>query len=314
MAKRVLMAAATALALGVFGVSAASAARPLTVCESGPPTCDYKSIQEAINAAKTGDTIKIAAGTYHEELEVPGGGTATRLTLQGAGASQTTIESGTRPGALVTLSSGVSATITGVTITRGGVGATCCSSPGGIVNRGTLTLNDSTVSGNFAGHEDGGGIRNEGGTVTLNDSTVSGNHAGCGGECRGGGILNDTGGTMTLNDSTVSGNTADTGRGGGISNSRGTMTLNDSAVSGNTAKTRGGGISNEGGTVTLNRTTVSENKAGGEGFGGKGGGIFNAGTLTGKKDVITANTAPEGAGIFNEPPGEVELTKSKVQP
>ena len=82
MAKRVLMATATVLALGVFGVSAASAAT-LTVCESGPPTCGYAHIQEAVNAAVSGDTIDIAAGTYilgRGELEIE-----KNLTLQGAG-------------------------------------------------------------------------------------------------------------------------------------------------------------------------------------------------------------------------------------
>jgi hypothetical protein len=29
--------------------------------------------------------------------------------------------------------------------------------------------------------------------------------------------------------------------------------------------------------------------------------------------VITGNTAPEGAGIFNEPPGEVNLKHSEIQ-
>ena len=63
---------------------------------------------------------------------------------------------------------------------------------GGIFNIGTLTLNDSTVSGNSA--DIGGGISNFG-TTALNNSTVSGNSA-----------LNDGGGisnfdTLTLNNS-----------------------------------------------------------------------------------------------------------------
>lgn len=65
---------------------------------------------------------------------------------------------------------------------------------GGIFNIGTLTLNDSTVSGNSA--DIGGGISNFG-TTALNNSTVSGNSA-----------LNDGGGisnfdTLTLNNSIV---------------------------------------------------------------------------------------------------------------
>jgi hypothetical protein len=49
-------------------------------------------------------------------------------------------------------------------------------SAGGIRNWGTLTLQSSTVSGNFA-VDDGGGIFNAG-TLTLQSSTVSGNTAG----------------------------------------------------------------------------------------------------------------------------------------
>jgi hypothetical protein len=46
---------------------------------------------------------------------------------------------------------------------------------GGIFNRGELTLEDSTVSGNIA-DDDGGGIYNGwDSTATLNNSTVSGN-------------------------------------------------------------------------------------------------------------------------------------------
>ena len=63
---------------------------------------------------------------------------------------------------------------------------------------GTLTLTNSTVSGNSARHR-GGGVYNNG-TATLTNSTVSGNDAYYGG----GGVFNS--GTLTLTNSTVSGN------------------------------------------------------------------------------------------------------------
>ena len=125
------------------------------------------------------------------------------------------------------------------------------SDSGGIDNLGTLTLTNSTVSGNTAG-DDGGGIsNNNNGTLTLTNSTVSGNTAGD----NGGGINNN--GTMTLTNSTVSGNTAQFG--GGIDND-GTMTLTNSTVSGNAASIDGGGIDNFG-TVMLVQSLLSGNTA-----------------------------------------------------
>ncbi len=68
---------------------------------------------------------------------------------------------------------------------------------GGIENLGTLTINDCTVSGNFA-NDGGGGITNAG-TLTITASTINGNYTQWGG-----GIENL--GTLTINDCTISGN------------------------------------------------------------------------------------------------------------
>jgi hypothetical protein len=284
------MATATVLALGVFGVSAASAAT-LTVCESGLPTCGYSSIQAAANAASSGDTIEIAAGTYSDVVFIE-----KNLTLQGAGAERTIID-----GDVDVFVEHPVVTITGVTVAN----------HHGVLNEGgTVTLSNSVVKN--SSKNGGGGIDNfGGGTVTLNNSTVSDNSAR---HFQGGGISNEEGGTVTLNNSTVSDNHAPRG-GGGIANEEGgTVTLRNSTVSGNsasgtaTAESSGGGIYNKSGTVTLSNTKVSGNTAE-----AKGGGIYNKATVMGSNDAITGNTAPEGAGIFNEPLGEVKLTNSKVQ-
>lgn len=153
---------------------------------------------------------------------------------------------------------------------------------GGIlVNNATLTLNDSTVSGNDAPF--GGGIENYYGSVTLNRSTVTDNNQSCPCASFGGGIVNTDGSTLklysstvsnnfggyvgggiindgdvTIRNSTISGNSAFVG--GGIANIIGTVNISQSIISGNAALF-GGGIENTYGSVTLNQSTVSGNYA-----------------------------------------------------
>ena len=220
------------------------------------------------------------------------------------------------------ISEGVAAELRGLSVTRG-----TAATDAGIVNTGTLTLTDSTVSGNgFSGIVNTGtlmltdstvsgngnsGIVNSGaltvtnstvsentnsgidndGTVMLTDITVSGN---------GGGIYNDDGGTLTLTDSTVSGN------GGGIYNGGGgRLTLTDSTVSGN----RSSGIYNDdGGTLTLTDCTVSGNTVI---YGGGGGIRNNLGTIVLTHCTVSENTADNGGGIRNNL-GTVMLTNCTV--
>ena len=96
---------------------------------------------------------------------------------------------------------------------------------GGIRNHGTLTVTDSTVSGNTA--EQGAGILNFG-TVALTSSTVSGNTS----RTWGGGITNWARATLTITNSTVSGNTADRG-GSAISTFEESLTLVNTLIDGN---------------------------------------------------------------------------------
>ncbi|MCW5201966.1 hypothetical protein VU12_03405 [Desulfobulbus sp. US4] len=110
---------------------------------------------------------------------------------------------------------------------------------------GDLTLNNATITGgkhrfvDLASPGNGGGITNACfGTVTLNNTTVSGNSA----DGYGGGIFNAPRATLTLNNCTVSGNTALSNDGGGIYSDNGAATLNNSTISGNTAAGDGGGI------------------------------------------------------------------------
>jgi hypothetical protein len=206
-----------------------------------------------------------------------------------------------------TVADGVTVTLDGFAVTggvtlfdcSGQVDSTVCNG-GGIYNRGTLTLTNSTVSGNVG--QAGCGIGNDGGTLTLTNSTVSDNGGGAGG-----GIYIYIG-TLTLTNSTVSGNNA--GIGGGIDNEETTLTVTNSTVSGNTATATstegsgfGGGIKNsDTGTATLTNSTVSGNAA------VRGGGVHNEGTMTLTNSTLSGNS---GDGIANET-GTVTLTNSVI--
>jgi hypothetical protein len=305
---RVLLTTVAMSVLALMGAGQAAAAS-LRVC-SNANKC-YTSIQGAIDAASEGDKVMIAAGTYQGSLSI-----GKSLTLHGAGASETTI---TQAGSesVITIDSGVSVTIKGVTVTRG-YALTCTIPPGGspldaiasgagggINNSGTLTLAESAVHRNRGWL--GGGIYNAG-AATLYHSTVSENlEANCGTpsdfNVGGSGIYNV--GTVTLSESTVSGNSAYLG--GGIYNT-GIATLRGSSVSGNGAWYGGGGIANRG-TVTLMDSTVT-----GNGAIDRGAGIYNfdQATLTLRNSAVSSNSLPAGlgGGIYNE--GTATLYDSAV--
>lgn len=134
-----------------------------------------------------------------------------RLTINGNGA---TIErSSALPFRIFHVSSGGDLTLNNLTITNGLTSLIEGQAGGGIYNAGTLTLNDSAVTGNATGHGDGdgGGIYNEG-TLTLNETTISHNSTAAGDDTAGtdagdgGGIYNAAGAHLTLTSSTVSSN------------------------------------------------------------------------------------------------------------
>ena len=154
---------------------------------------------------------------------------------------------------------------------------------GGIVNLGTLTVSECTVSGHSNNGGGAGGIWNAG-TLGIVESTVSDNAG------RGvGGILNV--GTLEIRRSVVAGNSSRDGAGGGIAN-EGTLTVERSEVSRNQADRSGGGIVNRG-VLSVRRSALSENRA------VFGGAIDSSGTLRVQRSTVSGNGAAFGAGIFN---------------
>jgi hypothetical protein len=140
----------------------------------------------------------------------------------------------------------INTTISGNSVTGGN---SAVISGGGIDNSattGVVTIINSTLSDNSANGtlSAGGGIAN-GGTLTITDSTLSGNISSAGGA-----ILNTFTGSLSLLDSTLSGNSAvidgpGTGLGGAVYAEGGPFTMIGCTVSGNSATRSlgsGGGI------------------------------------------------------------------------
>ena len=173
---------------------------------------------------------------------------------------------------------------------------------GGIYNdnSGTTTVDGSTISANTATY--GGGIYNRGTLTVRNGSVIGGTGAGNTATDSGGGICN-VHGAVTVEGSTISANTATYG--GGIYNyASSETTVDGSTVSANTAGD-GGGIYNQATLNVQNGSTIGGAGAGNQATGGDGsagGGIFNAtgGTTTVDGSTVSANTANNGGGIYNQ--------------
>lgn len=192
---------------------------------------------------------------------------------------------------------------------------------GGIVNAGTLTLNNVTLTYNSAGgsgNNRGGAIYNDqSGSLTLNQSVISHNtaleltiypnHY----EGRGGGLFNN-GGSVFLNQSTVAHNVAQLGFGGGAYNLSGLLQATDSLIQDNLAGEEGGGIYSDGAAVV-----TSSAVAGNQALASGGGIMLSSGSLWLRNSTLSGNmgndagSGDEGAGLYVRT-GSATLNNSTV--
>jgi hypothetical protein len=210
---------------------------------------------------------------------------------------------------------GISANISGVTISNGDAPAGEGSDCGGICVSSSgshLALTNSVVSGNTAITFGGGIGLYRGGSATLTNDTITNNSvSGAGGG--GGGIYvvsNDTtsASNLTIRDTTISSNQVDAGNGGGIDvfNTSGTgldgnvtIDIDRSTISGNESTGAGGagsGIAASDGNWAVTNSTISGNNTAGTPVEGGGAFIANAAggtslTSTWKFDTIAGNSA-----------------------
>ncbi|WP_333889508.1 right-handed parallel beta-helix repeat-containing protein [Caldilinea sp.] len=205
-------------------------------------------------------------------------------------------------GGIVNFASGA-LTVTGSTFSENSAGA--FSSGGAILSNSAYGVNavmitSSTFISNSAPYASGGGIAIiNSGTLTVSNSTFSGNSA-----ISGGGIYHYES-AVNLTGSTFSGNSADSG--GAIRNDAGTLTVTRSTFSDNSANSGGGIVS--GGALTVVNSTFSGNSA--TWAGGSGGGIQNSGVMLVLNSTFSGNSALAaggGAGIATSSGGTLKNT------
>jgi hypothetical protein len=266
-------------------------------CHTAANTCTLRAaIMQANRTSGVGATIILSAGIY--KLTIPSTGTDGEangdlnltspaggnpiITISGAGAANTIIDANQLDRVFM-IHAGRTTTLSDITIRNGYRVAGGSGRGGGIYNDGTLTLTDSTVSGNSA--DIGGGIINSLGTLAVTNSRITDNSANYGG-----GFQNASG-AMTMTNRTLSGNSAGI-TGGGIYNDY-VLTVMNSTLSDNSALDGGGIYNDNDSTLTVTNSTLSGNSA------NYGGGIFNDFKLTVTNSTLSGNSAQSGGGVYN---------------
>ena len=152
------------------------------------------------------------------------------VTITGPGANLLTIDAQQTSRVFDITNAVANVTFAGLTITRGKTAA--FGEGGGIrsFHTGTLTLTNSTVSGNTTDTGFGGGIYALTGAVVVANSTINGNST-TGSSLSGGGIFTFSS-NLALTNSTVSGNstTGTNSTGGGLATFSGNVTLTNSTI------------------------------------------------------------------------------------
>ncbi len=217
-------------------------ARAAGVVGTGTPgSCDETALDTALAG---GGAVTFDCGAAPHTIELTTTKTIS-IDTQIDGGGLITLDGGDNIG-ILRVDVDVNLDVTAITLARGAT-----TFGGGINNQGgTVSLTNSTVSnsrvfivvvtGGF-----GGGIYNTG-TLTISNSTISGNRAP--NNRSGGGIYNDSG-TVVVANSTVSGNRA--GNGAAIRNADGTVQLSNTIVANsNLGNNCSGTITSEGGNLS----------------------------------------------------------------
>ena len=218
----------------------------------GAQVCSLRAAVAVANAT-SGTTVQVLPGVHvltEGSLDISADGTV----IAGAAASP-------GPAASAIVSDGTDrvidvgardVVIDGVVVTGGDAGR----GDGGGIRIGrnaSATVRDVSVVANRA--RDGGGVDNRG-TLTIDHSTIAANVA----DRKGGGLRN--GGTADVQNVTIVDNAAD--QGGGLSSPGVTEVLHATIVGNDAGSSSGGGVDRNGGTLTIRYSIIANNLKNGD--------------------------------------------------
>jgi parallel beta-helix repeat protein len=312
-----------ALAEGYGGYVVISANQPLTftlqICPPRSFPCQarpsdgfmiYTSVQTAVGAASTGDTVKVAgycsevsarAGITQvvyitKTVTIQGGYTITNWTTPDPARNSTTLDA-QKLGRVLYITGDISPVIEGLHITgglaSGGAPDYWTHVGGGVyIISATAILRDNQVYGN-AGADCGGGVY-----LMNSDAAIDNNVIASNGAIQGGGLcLVDS--DATLDGNTITGNHAWHGGGLYMSNdnvqSEITATLSDNRVLSNTASGCGGGFYLRNSANTLVNNVFVGNRA--DEVGGGGLCLLDSSSLL-LHTTIARNDGGAGSGVY----------------
>ena len=234
---------------------------------TGSSSSPWATLQHAIDnvaSPSTANIIHVAGGTYTETVSI--NRSFTNLTISGAGAESTIIQaastSSTASNRVFTIADGQTISLIGITIRYG---KTPSNQHGGGVYNGTgaLTVTNCSFIDNEAASF-GGGIYNKG-TAAVSNSTFSGNSSF---DC-GGGYAADDGTKDEITNCTFIDNNSNNGAGiflNSFSSPATSYFVTNCSVVGNATPSgsgEGGGIYIMGGTLSIKNTILANNQASG---------------------------------------------------
>ena len=298
---------ATCLSLSVFlavltlvATLAVPTARAANLCVDPAGGSCYTTIQAAVNAAISGDTINIHAGTYYEHVTVN-----KALSFIGAGTDQTLVD-GSSSGRVFEVTDSSSVSFSDLTVQHGnttGAGGGI-SSP--VSGGSALNLTNVNVLSNTSGQR-GGGVASWHGTVTISGGRFENNLGGSSGDRYGGGLYAQY--TLIVSGTQFINNTIVSGEGGGAYGNGPTTVTNAQFIS-NTAGTVGGGLYLWRGAARITDGLFQNNR----GVAGGGGGVYmddSTNDLILNGTQFLSNTADgSGGGICAN--GNLALTNVNV--